>query len=79
MRSVLLDSRGQVVIKELPEPTLRGGDLLVDMRACGVCGSDLEKIRGGYTAAPPVLGHEAVGVVREVGKGVEAIQEGDRV
>ena len=79
VRSVLLDSRGQVVIKELPEPPLRGGDLLVDMRACGVCGSDLEKIRGGYRAAPPVLGHEAVGVVREVGKGVEAIQEGDRV
>lgn len=52
---------------------------MVDMRACGICGSDLEKIRGGYTAAPPVLGHEAVGVVREVGEGVEGFEEGDRV
>src|SRR2546422_241049 len=31
------------------------------MRACGLCGSDLEKIRGTYTAAPPVLGHEPAG------------------
>ncbi|MFQ6012095.1 MAG: alcohol dehydrogenase catalytic domain-containing protein [Thermoplasmata archaeon] len=79
MRSAFLDASGQVVVKDVPLPALRGGDLLVEMKACGVCGSDLEKIRGGYTAAPPVLGHEAVGVVREVGKGVEGIREGDRV
>lgn len=79
VRSALLESRGQVVVKEVPIPVLQGGDLLVDMKACGVCGSDLEKIRGGYTAAPPVLGHEAVGVVREVGEGVDRIREGDRV
>ncbi|MFQ5919998.1 MAG: alcohol dehydrogenase catalytic domain-containing protein [Thermoplasmata archaeon] len=79
MRSALLDAPGQVVVKDLPVPALQGGDLLVDMKACGICGSDLEKIRGGYTAAPPVLGHEAVGVVREAGEGIEGIREGDRV
>ncbi|MEE9164355.1 MAG: alcohol dehydrogenase catalytic domain-containing protein [Thermoplasmata archaeon] len=79
MRSVLLDSRGRAAVRDGPVPALQGGDILVDMKACGVCGSDLEKIRGGYTAAPPVLGHEAVGVVREVGEGVQGIREGDRV
>ncbi|MEE9593639.1 MAG: alcohol dehydrogenase catalytic domain-containing protein [Thermoplasmata archaeon] len=79
MRSALLDASGRLVVKDVPVPALHGGDLLVEMKACGICGSDLEKIRGGYTAAPPVLGHEAVGVVQEVGEGVEGIQEGDRV
>ncbi|MFQ5552201.1 MAG: alcohol dehydrogenase catalytic domain-containing protein [Thermoplasmata archaeon] len=79
MRSALLAAPGQVVVQDLAVPALQRGDLLVDMKACGICGSDLEKIRGGYTAAPPVLGHEAVGVVREVGRGVEGIREGERV
>ena len=79
VRTVLLDPEGRAALQEVSVPALQGGDLLVDMKACGVCGSDLEKIRGGYTAAPPVLGHEAVGVVREVGEGVAGIREGDRV
>src|SRR3989304_6864374 len=49
------------------------------MRACGPCGSDLEKIRGTYTAAPPVIGHEAVGGVAGGGEGVEGIRKGARV
>lgn len=79
VRSALLDASGRLAVKDVPVPTLHGGDLLVEMKVCGICGSDLEKIRGGYTAAPPILGHEAVGVVREAGKGVRDIQEGDRV
>src|SRR3989454_5613718 len=49
------------------------------MRACGLGGSALEKIGGTYAAAPPVIGHEAVGVVREVGEEVEGIRKGARV
>src|SRR2546428_8909055 len=49
------------------------------MRASGLCGSDLEKIHGAYTAAPPVIGHEAVGVVADVGRGVEGLRKGARV
>ena len=49
------------------------------MKACGLCGTDLEKIKGEYTASTPVLGHEAVGVVSAVGDGVEGFGKGDRV
>lgn len=79
MKAAVLETAGSVVLREVPVPSLGGGDLLVALKACGICGSDLEKIRGGYTAAPPVLGHEAVGVVHEVGEGVAGFQEGDRV
>jgi len=55
------------------------GELVVRMEACGFCGTDLEKMRGEYTASMPLLGHEAVGVVSAVGKGVSSFKRGDRV
>jgi L-iditol 2-dehydrogenase len=53
--------------------------LVVRMAASGLCGTDLEKMRGQYTASMPVLGHEAVGVVTAVGEGVGGFKAGDRV
>ncbi len=52
---------------------------MVEMRACGLCGSDLEKIQGEYTAAPPVIGHEAVGVISATGSGVTGVEVDERV
>ncbi len=66
-------------VSELAVPSISPGELLVGMKACGLCGTDIEKMRGHYTAAMPVLGHEAVGVVSSVGEGVSGIKEGDRV
>ncbi|HKS59427.1 MAG TPA: alcohol dehydrogenase catalytic domain-containing protein, partial [Thermoplasmata archaeon] len=48
------------------------------MAACGVCGTDLEKIRGNYRSAG-VLGHEPVGVIEQLGAEVTGLSEGDRV
>ena len=50
-------------IRELEPPGPGEGELVVKMSACGLCGCDLEKMRGEYTASMPVIGHEAVGVV----------------
>ena len=66
-------------VSEVPVPEIGAGELLVEMKACGLCGTDIEKARGEYAATLPVLGHEAVGVVASVGEGVVAIREGDRV
>jgi L-iditol 2-dehydrogenase len=66
-------------VEEVGVPRIGPGELLVEMRVCGLCGTDLEKIRGGYTAAMPVLGHEAVGVVDQVGDGVVGLKKGDTV
>lgn len=77
MRSALLTSEG-LSLASLPDPSPPQGGLLVALRACGVCGTDLEKVRGGYRATGRI-GHEPAGVVREVGEGVEGLHPGDRV
>ncbi|HZW84622.1 MAG TPA: alcohol dehydrogenase catalytic domain-containing protein [Nitrososphaerales archaeon] len=64
-------------VEEVDEPTIAEGDILVKMLACGLCGTDIEKIRGEYTAAMPVLGHEAVGEVAE--SGARGFKKGERV
>ncbi len=84
MKSVLLrrppgSSGFRAEVLDVPVPPLRAGELLVEMKACGLCGTDIEKTLGQYTASMPVLGHEAVGVVAAVGDGVEGLKVGDRI
>jgi L-iditol 2-dehydrogenase len=69
---------GSVVLEERPEPTPGPGEVTVTLAACGVCGTDLEKLRGNYRTAG-VLGHEPVGRIARVGTGVRALEVGDRV
>jgi Zn-dependent alcohol dehydrogenase len=58
----------------------RAGEVLVELKAAGVCHSDLHPARGDWpTRTPLVLGHEGAGVVREVGAGVEGVRVGDSV
>lgn len=65
-------------IKEMPEPKIGEDEILVQMKACGVCGSDL---MGWYlkNRAPLVLGHEPTGIVARKGKQVDIVSLGDRV
>lgn len=80
MRAVLLRGPGIVELVEMPVPSIESGELLLEMRACGLCGSDLAKIFGGKQAEPHVpLGHEVVGVVTAVGDGVTRFAPGDRL
>lgn len=71
-----------VELREIPRATIRDDQVLLEVQAVGVCGSDLHM----WTAQqswpmhyPIVLGHEFCGVVREVGRGVTGWQEGERV
>jgi L-iditol 2-dehydrogenase len=84
LKAVLLRNAGPpgtvgVEVSDVPVPQIGGGELLVEMKACGLCGTDIEKARGEYTAALPVLGHEAVGVVTSVAGETIGFREGDRV
>ena len=79
MKYILLKPTGKVAVEESPPPVLKKGDILVQMKACGLCGTDVEKMQGRYLASQPVLGHEASGVVSEVGEDVEGFKVGDRV
>jgi L-iditol 2-dehydrogenase len=78
MRVAMYYDNRDVRLEELPIPKIGDGELLIHMRASGICGSDLmEWYR--IKKAPLVLGHEITGEVVEVGEGVENFEVGDRV
>lgn len=63
MKAAFLGSDGRLVVGEIPRPRIRKGEVLVRTILCGVCGSDLYKIRNRSVPQGTVLGHELVGVV----------------
>lgn len=69
----------QAEVVDMERPVPGPAEMVVDMKACGLCGTDMEKIRGEYTASMPVIGHEAVGRVSALGEGVSAFRVGDPV
>jgi L-iditol 2-dehydrogenase len=79
MRAAVLRGPGRLAAEEWPRPTIGAGELLLRLRGCGLCGSDIAKVVAPATVAPIVLGHELVGDVVEVGGGVQGFAVGDRV
>jgi 2-desacetyl-2-hydroxyethyl bacteriochlorophyllide A dehydrogenase len=82
MRSVIVDGPGSTAVIEVSKPTIGPHDVLVKMRACGICGSDGFYIQIG--GIPPrqgetPLGHEPAGEVVEVGAEVSGLEMGDHV
>jgi L-iditol 2-dehydrogenase len=78
MKAAVYYSQKDIRIEELPKPTIGEDEVLVEMKACGICGSDLMhwylKDR-----APLVLGHEPTGIIAAKGKNVKDFDVGDRV
>ena len=83
MRAAVLADVGTLAVEERAEPAPAGADdVLVDVEACGICGTDLHIL-----SVPPshpanvgvILGHEFVGRIAEVGEAVRSLSSGDRV
>jgi L-iditol 2-dehydrogenase len=73
---------GNTEIQERPEPTPGPGEVLVEVKVAGICGSDIHIAQGEFNdwLRPPVtIGHEFSGVVAELGQGVNDIRPGERV
>jgi propanol-preferring alcohol dehydrogenase len=69
-----------LVLKDLPVPQAGPGEVILNVKACGVCYTDLRIIDVlGRATLPLVPGHEAVGIVSQVGAGVTGVAVGDRV
>jgi len=81
MKALLLSEYSKLEVADLPTPAAGPGEVLVQVAACGICGSDVHGYDGssGRRIPPLVMGHEAAGVVAEVGEGVTRFAPGDRV
>lgn len=77
--SVLIGPSKQKVI-EIPMPEINADQVLIKVKACGVCASEMKPWLAGYdSGAEMILGHEGVGIVTEVGNNVSEFRVGDRV
>lgn len=71
---------GPAALAEWPRPAAKDGWLVIEVAACGICGTDLHILAGTHRSFPPVvLGHEYAGTVVELGEGVSRLRPGDRV
>lgn len=78
MKVAVTAAPGVTRLEDRPTPTIHAGELLVRVRGCGLCGSDLAKLRS-PSRLPAVLGHEVVGEVARAGEGAGSFEPGDRV
>ena len=79
MKAVFVKGQDKVSIDDVVTPVAGEHDIVVKMRACGICGSDLEKIYSNYSMSSNRLGHEPAGEVISIGKSATGYSIGDRV
>jgi L-iditol 2-dehydrogenase len=78
LKAAIVNGAGKLEVADVQVPHISSKEILVKMRVCGVCGTDVEKLHG-VRVTPPVLGHEAAGEIDQIGAEVHAFSKGDRV
>jgi L-iditol 2-dehydrogenase len=71
VRAAVLEGERQLSYREVPDPVPGVGEVLLEVRASAVCGSDIHRYLRGHRTYPMILGHEAAGVVSAIGPGVD--------
>jgi len=81
MKALVLDEYKQLNYRDFPDPEIEPNEVLIQVKACGICGSDVHGMDGstGRRKPPIIMGHEASGVIAEVGKNVSGWNVGDRI
>lgn len=81
MKALVLDAWNQLNYRDFPDPVYGSREVLVGVKACGICGSDVHGLDGstGRRQPPLIMGHEASGVILETGSEVVNWKVGDRV
>ncbi len=81
MKALQLKEYNHLEIVDAPKPSPKAGEVLIKVKACGICGSDIHGLDGstGRRIPPLIMGHEASGIIEELGPGVKGYAKGDRV
>ena len=81
MKALVLEEYKKMVYKDVDKPIIKPDEVLVEVKAVGICGSDIHGMDGstGRRIPPIIMGHEASGVITEIGQDVSGWKTGDRV
>ena len=81
MKALLLTAYNHLEYTDFPDPDPGPEEVLIQVKTCGICGSDIHGLDGssGRRVPPLIMGHEAAGVIAAVGEKVSGWQIGDRV
>lgn len=81
MKALIYTEPYKLEYSDFPDPSIGDDDILVRVKACGICGSDIQGYTGktGRRIPPLIMGHEAAGIIEQVGKNVKDFQTGGKV
>jgi len=74
MKAVVFRGKDRIAVEEVPKPMPRAGEAVIRITTTTICGTDVHIVRGEYAVTPGlILGHEPVGVIEELGAGLESL------
>jgi D-arabinitol dehydrogenase (NADP+) len=80
MKAAFIEKPGEIAVKEIPVPAVADDEVLIEVKASGICGTDIHIFRGEYLGTYPVIpGHEFSGIVTAIGARVTRFKPGDHV
>lgn len=79
MKAAVLEAQGRIVYQDVPDVEPQAGEVLLNVQAVSICGSDIKRYISGHHTYPMILGHECAGIVAEVGQGVDQSLIGQHV
>lgn len=80
MKAAVINGKGQIAIESFPDPTPASREVIIEIAAVGICGTDLHILEGEFAPTLPIIpGHEMSGKVVAIGKDVTEVKTGDLV
>jgi threonine dehydrogenase-like Zn-dependent dehydrogenase len=79
MKAAIFKEKGKLVVEEVPDPKPEVDEIILKVKYCAICGSDLHRYDHGMMSPGLIMGHEYAGEVVEMGKNVNGFKKGDRL
>ncbi|MGG3450633.1 zinc-dependent alcohol dehydrogenase family protein [Domibacillus aminovorans] len=80
MKALVIEEPYRAIVKEVPYPAPSFGEVTIQVKHTGICGTDIHIFKGEFVSPYPIIpGHEFSGVIHEIGKGVTGFVKGERV
>ena len=81
MKAIIIDKPGEICVREIEMPKIKAGEAIIQIKSVGICGSDVTAYKGLNPTMiyPRLMGHEAAGIITEIGENAKGLKVGDKV